>query len=53
MQANRIKAGTRTDRGRGREAQERGAYMENALFSDAEPVGPGTRVVALFDEMTP
>jgi hypothetical protein len=48
-----MKAGTRTDKGRGREAHEREAYMENALVGDAEPVGPGTRELALFDEVTP
>jgi hypothetical protein len=53
MQANRIKAGTRTDKGDGREALERDAYIKNALFGDAEPVGPGTRELALFDEVTP
>jgi hypothetical protein len=53
MQANRVKAGTRTDKGSGREAQERDAYLENALFIDAEPVEPGTRELALFDEVAP
>ena len=53
MQANRVKAGTRTDRGRGREAHEREAYIQNAPFDDAEPVEPGTRGLALFDEVTP
>ena len=48
-----MKAGTRTDKGRGREAQERGAYMKNALLGDAEPVEPGTRELALFDEVAP
>jgi hypothetical protein len=53
MQANRIKAGTRTDNGRGREAHEREAYIQNAIFGDAEPVEPGTRELALFDEVAP
>jgi hypothetical protein len=42
LQASRIKAGTQTDKGRGREALEREAYIENALFAAAEPVEPGT-----------
>jgi hypothetical protein len=53
MQAIRIKAGTRTDKGRGRGAHERDAYKQNALFTRAEPVEPGTRGLALFDEMAP
>jgi hypothetical protein len=53
MQAKCVKAGTRTDKGRGREAHERDAYLENAPFADAEPVEPGTRGLALFDEVTP
>jgi hypothetical protein len=53
MRADRVKAGTRTDKGRGREAQERDAYIQNAVFGRAEPVGPGTRGLALFDEVTP
>jgi hypothetical protein len=46
-------AGTRTDKGRGRGAQERDAYTENALIAHAEPVEPGTRGLALFDEVAP
>lgn len=53
MQADRIKAGTRTDKGRGREAHERDAYLQNAARGHAEPVEPGTRELALFDEVTP
>jgi hypothetical protein len=53
MQANRVTAGTRTDKGRGREALKRDAYLKNALFGDAEPVEPGTRELALFDEVAP
>ena len=53
MQANRVKAGTRTDKGRDRQAHERGAYLQNALFDDAEPIGPGTRELALFDDVAP
>ncbi len=53
MQANRFMAGTRTDKGGGREALERDAYLENALAVDGEPVEPGTRELALFDEVTP
>ena len=53
MQASRVKAGTRADRGRGREALERDAYLQNALFADVEPVEPGTRELALFDEVAP
>jgi hypothetical protein len=53
MQADRDKAGTRTDKGRGREAHEREAYMENAFFGRAAPGEPGTRGLALFDEVTP
>lgn len=53
MQANRVKAGTQTDKGRGREAHERDAYIENALWGEAEPVEPGTRELALFDEVAP
>jgi hypothetical protein len=53
MQASRVKAGTRTDRGRAREALERDAYLKNALFADVEPVEPGTRELALFDEVAP
>jgi hypothetical protein len=53
MQANRIKAGTQTDKGYGREALERDAYLQNALFGHAEPVKPGTRELALFDEVAP
>jgi hypothetical protein len=37
MQANRVKAGTRTDKGCGREALKRDAYLKNALFVNAEP----------------
>jgi hypothetical protein len=48
-----MQAGTRTDKGRGRGAHEREAYMENAPRADAEPVEPGTRGLALFDEMAP
>jgi hypothetical protein len=53
IQANRVKAGTRTDKGRDREALERDAYLENALIADVEPVEPGTRELALFDEVAP
>lgn len=53
MQASRVEAGTRTDKGRGRQALERDAYQKNALFSHAEPVEPGTRELALFDEVAP
>jgi hypothetical protein len=53
MQANRIKAGTRTDKGSGHGAHERDAYIQNALFGDGEPVEPGTRGLALFDEVAP
>ena len=53
MQASRVKAGTRTDKGCGREALERDAYLENALLGSAEPVEPGTRELALFDEVAP
>jgi len=53
MQAYRSKAGTRTDKGRGREAHEREVYMENAIFGAAEPVEPGTTGLALFDEVAP
>lgn len=53
LQASRIKTGTRTDKGRGREAHERETYIENAQFALAEPVGPGTRGLALFDEVAP
>ena len=53
MQASRHKAGTRTDKGRGREAHKREAYMKNALFGCSEPVEPGTRGLALFDEVAP
>jgi hypothetical protein len=53
MQANRVKAGTRTDKGRDREALERDAYLENALIADVEPVEPGTRELALFDKVAP
>lgn len=53
MQAYRIKAGTRTDKGRGRKAQKRETYDKNACFRRAEPVGPGTRELALFDEVAP
>jgi hypothetical protein len=53
MQANRVKAGTRTDKGRGRGALKRDAYLKNVLFVDAEPVEPGTRELALFDEVAP
>jgi hypothetical protein len=53
MQASRDKAGTRTDKGRGREAHEREAYKQNAYFGRGEPVEPGTRGLALFDEVTP
>ena len=51
--ANRIKAGTRTDKGRGCKAHERETYMKNGQFRATEPVGPGTRGLALFDEVTP
>jgi hypothetical protein len=53
MQANRSKAGTRTDKGRDREAHERDAYLQNAPLSRAEPAEPGTSGVALFDEVAP
>ena len=53
MQATSSKAGTRTDKGRGREAHERETYLKNVHFTDAEPVEPGTRELALFDEVTP
>ena len=53
MQANRIKAGTQTDKGRVREALERDAYLQNAFIGPAEPVEPGTRELALFDEVAP
>jgi len=53
MQAYRSKAGTRTDKGRGREAHEREVYMENAIFGPTEPVEPGTTGLALFDEVAP
>ena len=53
MQASRTKAGTRTVKGAGREAHERGAYIQNARFGDAQPVEPGTRGLALFDEVAP
>ena len=54
MRASRFKAGTRTDKGGcGREAQERSAYIKNALRGDAEPVESGTRELALFDEVAP
>jgi hypothetical protein len=53
LQASRIKAGTQSDKGRGREALEREAYMKNALFGHAEPAGPGTSGLALFDEVAP
>jgi hypothetical protein len=53
MQASRVRAGTRTDRGRAREALKRDAYLKNALLVDAEPVEPGTRELALFDEVAP
>lgn len=53
MQANRIKAGTQSDKGCVREALERDAYLQNARFRHAEPVEPGTRELALFDEMAP
>jgi hypothetical protein len=53
MQANRVKAGTRTDKGSGREALERDAYVQNAFSGPAEPVEPGTRGLALFDEVAP
>jgi len=53
MQAIRVKAGTRTDKGRDRQAHERGAYMQNALVHKAEPCGPGTSGLALFDDVAP
>ena len=53
MQAQRNEAGTRTDKGCGRQAHERDAYMENALPGEAEPGEPGTRGLALFDEVAP
>ena len=53
MQASRIKAGTRTDKGRGRKAHERDAYIENDLFGDAELIEAGTTGLALFDEVAP
>jgi hypothetical protein len=53
MQASRIKTGTRTDKGRGCGAQERETYIENVQLVPAEPVGPGTRGLALFDEVAP
>lgn len=53
MQASRIKTGTRTDKGRGRGAHERETYMENVQLTHAEPVGPGTNGLALFDEVAP
>jgi hypothetical protein len=53
MQADRRQAGTRTDKGRGREAHEREACIENAFFGPGEPVRPGTSGLALFDEVTP
>ena len=46
-------AGTRTDKGCGRETHERETYLKNVHFTDAEPVEPGTRELALFDEVTP
>ena len=53
MQASHSKAGTRTDKGRSPEALNGEANMQNALFSGGEPVEPGTRGLALFDEVTP
>jgi hypothetical protein len=53
MRANSGKAGTRTDKGRVRQAHERDAYIENAAFGDLEPVEPGTTGLALFDEVPP
>ena len=53
MQATSSKAGTRTDKGRGREAHKRETYMKNGQFSTTEPAEPGTRELALFDEVTP
>jgi hypothetical protein len=53
MQANRDYTGTRTDKGRDRQAQERGAYIPNAPFDDGEPVKPGTSGLALFDDVAP
>jgi hypothetical protein len=53
MQASRVKAGTRTDKGGGREILERDAYIKNAPCVDVEPVEPGTRELALFDEVAP
>ena len=53
MQASRPKAGTRTDKGRGRGAHERETYMKNVCLGPAEPVRPGTRGLALFDEVAP
>ena len=53
LQAIRIKAGTQSDKGRGREALEREAYLKNASSVAAEPAGPGTSGLALFDEVAP
>ena len=53
MQASHSKAGTRTDKGRSREAHNADANMQNAIFTGDEPVEPGTRGLALFDEVTP
>jgi hypothetical protein len=53
MQAQCSEAGTRTDKGCGRQAHERDAYIENGLGSGAEPGEPGTTGLALFDEVAP
>ena len=53
MQASHMKTGTRTDKGRGRGAHERETYLENVQLGYVEPVGPGTKGLALFDEVTP
>ena len=48
-----MKTGTRTDKRRGREAHERETYLENVQFFSVEPVGAGTKGLALFDEVAP
>jgi hypothetical protein len=53
LQANRIRAGTRTDKGGGRGAHVREAYLKNGGFVGVEPISPGTRGLALFDEVAP
>jgi hypothetical protein len=53
MRAHRTPAGTRTDKGHGRQAHERDAYLENAVFGEAEPLEPGTTGLALFDQVAP